>query len=136
MSLQGAVEWVQDQALTISGVGSAPDNPSELAGMSTLFVVTFPVEGEIGSSAANWGRDYDNIQVMILTSRGDLNEAMQRLEGFPHNLARKIQADLTMGTNVSQFENMSYRFTATQWNGVECVGYILTINRVKQLTTF
>jgi hypothetical protein len=136
MSLQGAIEWIQDQALTLTGVGSAPDNPAESASSSTLFVVTFPASGEIGIDSANMGRDYDDIQVMILTGRNDLNEAMQRLEGFPHNLARLIQANQTMNNNVSTFQNMTYRFTETQWSGVTVVGFILTINRVKTLTTF
>ena len=135
MSLQGAIEWIQDQALTISGVGAAPDNLSELAGSSLLFCVVYPASGEITRASANWGRDFDNIQVMILTARQDLSEAMQRLEGFPHNLAHKINADETMGTNVSTFENITYQFTATQWNGVDFSGYVMTINRVKQLTT-
>ena len=135
-SLQGAIEWVQDQAITLTGVGAAPDNPEELAGMPILFVVAYPASGEIGTAAANWGRDFDNIRVLILTYRNDLGEAMRRLEGFPHSLARKVQADLTFGANVSTFENMTYQFVTMDWNGVPVVGYQLDINRVKTLTTF
>lgn len=136
MSLQDAIEWVQEQALDITGVGAAPDNPSELAGSSTLFIVTYPASGEISCASSGWGRDFDNIQVLILTGRGDLSEAMQRLEGWPHALARKIQADPTFNTTVATFENITYQFTETKWGGVDVVGYVMTINRVKTLTTF
>lgn len=136
MSLQGAIEWIQDQALTLSGMGAAPDNLSELAGSSLMFCLVYPASGEITTAAANWGRDFDNIVCLILTGRTDLNEAMQRLEGYPHNLATLIKKDVTLGANVSTFENMTYQFTNTDVNGVACVGYSLTVNRVKTLTTF
>ena len=135
MSLQGAIEWIQDQALTISGVGSAPDNLSELAGSSLLFVVVYPASGEITRAGAGWGRDFDNIQIMILTPRQDLSESMMRLEGYPHNLAHKINGDETMGANVSTFENITYQFISDQWNGIDVIGYSMTVNRVKTLTT-
>ena len=135
MSLQGAIEWIQDQALTISGVGAAPDNPTELASEVLLWVVTYPSSGEIQTAASGWGRDFDNIKVQILTPRGDLSESMQRLEGYPHNLARLIQADPTMNSNVSTYENMTYQFVTVDWGGLLCIGYEMTINRVKTLTT-
>jgi hypothetical protein len=135
MSLQGAIEWVQDQALTVSGVGAAPDNPDLLAGSSTLFVIAYPASGEIIIRAAGFGHDLDTIRVLILTYRADLNQAMQRLEGFPHSIARKVQADLTLGGNVATFENMNYQFIVTEWNSIQVVGYQLDINRVKALTT-
>lgn len=135
MSLQAAIEWIQDQALTISGVGAAPDNPTDTAFSSKLFVIAYPSGGEISTASAGWGRDFDNITVQILTQRGELKEAMQRLEGFPHNLARKIQADVSLGGNVSTFENMTYQFVTLTFGGVEHVGYVLTLNRVKTLTT-
>jgi hypothetical protein len=64
-----------------------------------------------------------------------LNEAMMRLEGYPHNLARLIQADVTMSANVNTFENITYQFISIDWGGIACVGYEMTINAVKTLTT-
>lgn len=136
MSLQGAIEWIQDQALTITGIEAAPDNPTELASWVNVFTVAYPESGEIGTNSANWGRDLDNIRVMILTIRPNLEEAFQRLEGHPHALARKIQADLTLGGNVTTYRDMSYRFVATDWSGVPVIGYYLDVNDVKALTTF
>ena len=135
MSLQGAIEWIQDQALTISGVGAAPDNATELASEVLMWVVSFPASGEITTAAYGWGRDFDNIKVQILTQRSDLSEAMKRLEGFPHNLARLIQADTTFGGNAETYESIAYQFVTMDWGGVICIGYEMTINRVKTLTT-
>ena len=136
MSLQGAIEWIQDQALSISGVGYAPDNLSDLS-PTTLWVMVYPGSGEVRSASAGWGYDLDNIEARIYTIRGDLNEAMQRLEGYPHNLARKIQADLTLGSNVATYDGrIQYQFFADVWNDVPVIGYRLTINGVKSLTTF
>ena len=136
MSLQGAIEWIQDQALTISGVGAAPDNPTELASEVLLWVTTYPSGGEILAAASGWGYDLDTIKIQILTPRGNLSESMQRLEGFPHNLARLIQADTTMGANVTTYEGtITYQFVTVDWGGIICIGYEMTINRVKTLTT-
>jgi len=134
MSLQGAVEWIQDQVLSISGIGYAPDNMTDL-NPTNIWVMVYPVSGEIGTDSANWGRDYDDIAILVYTPRADLGESMYRLEGFPHNIARKIQADLTMGGNVATYENMTYIFFTEQFGGVDCIGYRLLVNRVKTLTT-
>mgnify|MGYP001071418624 CR=1 FL=1 len=135
MSLQGAIEWIQDQALTISGVGAAPDNPTELASEVLLWVTAYPSGGEILAAASGWGYDLDTIKIQILTPRGDLKESMQRLEGFPHNLARLIQADTTLGGNVTTYDSITYEFVPIPWSGLDFIGYRMTINRVKTLTT-
>lgn len=136
MSLQGAIEWIQDQALSLTGVGYAPDNLTD-ASSTNIWVMVYPGSGDIVSNSANWGYDLDNIEIRIYTPRGDLGESMYRLEGYPHNLARKIQADRTLGGNVSTYDDrMAYRFFADTWAGVDVIGYQLTINGVKTLTSF
>jgi len=134
MSLQGAIEWVMDQALTLTNIQAAPDNLDDLSGVS-MWALAYPSGGTIQGSAYNWGYDLDNITVQILTFRNPLNEAMMRLEGYPHNLARLIQADVTMSANVNTFENITYQFISIDWGGIACVGYEMTINAVKTLTT-
>lgn len=136
MTLQAAIEWIQDQSLTLTGVGYAPDNLSDL-NPTNIWIMAYPGSGEIVSNSADWGYDLDTIEIRIYTIRGELNEAMQRLEGFPHNLARKIQADLTMGGAVLTYDGrIIYRFFADTWGDVPVVGYQLTVNGVKTLTTF
>jgi hypothetical protein len=134
MSLQGAIEWIQTKALTLTNIQAAPDNPEDVSGLTT-WVVTYPSSGTVHGSAYNWGYDLDNITVQILTVRNPLSEAMKRLEGYPHNLARLIQADVTMNGNVTTFENITYQFITLDWSGIQCVGYALTVNNVKTLTT-
>jgi hypothetical protein len=137
MSLQGAITWITAQALTVTGVGAAPDYPTEGAGGVNLWVIAYPAAGEIGTISAGMGKDLDTIQIQILTYRGNsLKEAMYRLTGFPHAIARKIQADPTMNGNVSTYRDMTYNFVASEWGGVPVVGYALNINQVKTNTTY
>jgi hypothetical protein len=135
MTLQGAIEWIQDQALTLSGVGYAPDNPTD-QNPTNIWVMAYPESGEIISAAAGWGYDLNNIAVRIYTGRGDLGESMYRLEGYPHNLARLIQADPTLGGNAATYGDMSYRWFADTWGSVPVIGYQLNVNNVKILTTY
>jgi hypothetical protein len=134
VSLQAAISWVQYQVLTVPGIGAAPDYPTDTAG-ATLWVYAYPAAGEMTSAAANWGKDFDTIQLQILTTRSDLNEAFRRLSGIPQAIARKIQADPSLGGNVSTYESITYTFNVPQWAGENVIGYTLNINRVKTLTT-
>lgn len=136
MSLQGAIEWIQDQVATVNSTANAPDNPTDLANSTNMWVIVYPQSGELISNSANFGHDLDTVRIDILTPRGELNEAMQRLEGYPHNIARKIQADPTFGGNAQTYAGITYAFLATEWAGVPVVGYALTVTGIKNLSTF
>lgn len=137
MTLQGAIEWIQDQVATVNSTANNPDNPADTANSTNMWIIAYPAGGEITSTSDSFGIDLDTIRIQVLTPRGDsLSEAMQHLEGYPHNIARKIQADPTMNGQVETFGGITYTFIAAEWSGVPTVGYSMDITGVKTLTSY
>lgn len=136
MTLQASIEWIMGQARTVNTTAQITDNPSDLANSTSMWIVAYPAAGEFVSRSAGFGYDLDTVRIDIFTARGsDLNETMQRLEGYPHNIAHKIQADPTMGGNCETYGAITYQYAASEWSGVQIVGYVLTVTGIKTLAT-
>jgi len=134
MAIQDAIAWIQGQAATVTGIQQAPTIPNDNAA-NTTWCIAYPESGEFSTVAADDGRDFHNVRIEILTYRNDLFQAMRRLSGLPEALAHKIMGDPTMGGTVSTYDTITYQFAASEWAGVPVVGYILTVTRIKLITS-
>lgn len=129
-AIDSAIAWLQTGVSALSGIDHAPPTVSDTAS-NRVWVYTYLSGGEYTTVAAGDGRDFHTLRVEIMTYRGNLVDAVKRLQGLPQAVARLVQADPTMGGNVSTYGTMVYNFTAVEWAGQAAVGYIITIDRIK-----
>lgn len=133
MGLQAAIEWVQDQALSLPGIrqGAAPDYMEEKAAKFP-FWATWAGEGAWNSESEGMTKGLLSIRVELHVERKHLpsavKEAMKYVEAFP----KLILADATLGGTVSTSGEIQFSgLVPLGYAGVETIGFRWTIRDVK-----
>lgn len=129
-SLFGAIQWIQDQMLTVSGIKSAPDYPS---GGHLPIVIAHLGEGTItGGNPLGASKELVNIvaELHVSIGGGDAG-AFKTLETLHPLIKGKLLADYTLGGNVSTYESITYVTGRGNLEGVDVISRIYTLNNVK-----
>ena len=130
-SLFGAIQWIQDEMLEISGIKSAPDYPQ--SGLLPI-VITHLGEGVMTfGNPLGQSKELASIvcELHISASGAGDSGAFKTLETLHPLIKAKFAADYTLGTNVSTYESISYVTGRGNLDGVDVISRIYTLNNVK-----
>ena len=130
-SLFGAIQWIQDEMLEISGIKAAPDYPQ--SGLLPI-VITHLGEGQIiPGNPLGACKEMVSIIAELHISQSGAGDAgaFKTLETLHPLIKAKLIADYTLGSNVSTYESISYVTGRGNLDGVDVISRIYTLNNVK-----
>jgi hypothetical protein len=131
-SLFGAIQWIQDEMLEISGIKAAPDYPSPSAILPV--VITHLGEGVMTfGNPLGQSKELVSIVCELHISQSGAGDAgaFKTLETLHPLIKAKFAADHTLGSNVSTYESISYVTGRGNLDGVDVISRIYTLNNVK-----
>ncbi|MBT7070744.1 MAG: hypothetical protein HN975_07640 [Anaerolineae bacterium] len=131
MTLQAAVEQVQDLMGAVSGVKSAPDYPPENIN-EYPFVVAYMGGGEIVFDTPSAYKGLHTIIIELHIARKDLPNDIEIAAPYVDSIPAALMADATLAGTVNLFDNITYEFTEMLWDAVETIGFRFSINGVSQ----
>lgn len=129
-NLQSAVAGLQDLMLTVSGVRAAPDYAPDMLGIYP-FVVAYAKEGKWEPGVAGERIGEHSIEVEVHVSRGDLPVGVKAAVGYLEDMAQAILQKRRLGGAAENVRQLRYAFGGMEWNGVETVGFRLTLEGVR-----
>jgi hypothetical protein len=127
MTIEAAIQDLQDKLLSLSGMKSAPDSPPEGAG-AFPFAVTYERTGTLTLNSYGWSTDIVTLWCEIHVSRAILPRAVEQAMSFRDPLLKLIIADPTLGDTVSTVLELRRVFGRLEWGGIETVGYRFEID--------
>ena len=130
-SLFGAIQWIQDEMLEISGIKSAPDYPQ--SGLLPI-VITHLGEGVMTfGNPLGQSKELVSIVCELHISQSGAGDAgaFKTLETLHPLIKAKFAADHTLGSNVSTYGNITYVTGRGNLDGVDVISRIYTLNEVK-----
>lgn len=130
-TLQAAINRIQDLALTMTGIRSAPDYvPSGKPPLPA--VITYPASGTF-TRQADWKQGLADIRSDIIVERTDTARAMTTLTPFVETFANTLWNDITLGSVVAAVTAVRWETFEADYGGVPIIGLRFTIT-VKQNT--
>lgn len=133
-TIADAIDWIVTQAAAVTGIAAA-GTPDDFMGVNDIKVTVFESEADYATDADHIARDLSTITVLMTLPRGDLASAITVLKGKPLALANKIRTDPSMGGNVQTYGGLTSRFFGMPWQGLDEIGYQITISGVKIRST-
>lgn len=99
-TVQGAIEAIQDIALTVTGIRSAPDYaPDKLPALPA--VVTYPARGNVTSMGGNSSQDFHTIYCEVHVQRKDLARDIKTLVPFIDSFRNELAGAPTLNDAVT-----------------------------------
>ena len=125
MDVTSAVEYIQDLALTITGIRTAPDEPpGSIAQWPAL--ITYERNGSVRLDAMHsgtWGAQHGTIVSELHVPRKDLPRDVRTVMSYRESFLRKLQNDPGLGTTAMIVREVRWLIGPMNWGEMETVGY-------------
>lgn len=133
MTMLGAIQWVQDEMLEITGIKSAPDYPQ--SGIMPI-VITHLDSGTItpGDPLGQTKEISVIIVELHISESGGLLEAFTTLETLHPLIKDKLKVDWTLGGNIDTYLNITYSTVRDTFDGVPTLTRQYLINDCKLIS--
>lgn len=131
MSIQDAIDWVQEEIAAITGMGAAPPLPDALAASYSVSSIAYAYRGTLSMDDSTTKRALHTIRIEVTTPMDVLVDAFRRLDtvGLPEAVTDALLADATLGGTVDTYGDITYQFFDSQKQNR--IGYVIYINDVK-----
>lgn len=128
----GAVQAIQDVAITVTGIKQAPDYPPEQIN-EFPFALCYPGSGSFGDGPAGSRLGLHTIILEIHTARGQLPYAVAAVIGYGDAVTAALLSDRTLARAVDCINGpITYTFGPLGWGGQDTIGWRFSIP-VKQI---
>ncbi len=135
-TLQSAIDEIQAQIRTLSGIRAAPDEPPDQIS-AYPFVVAYASSGEWRFQTPETKVGLHDIVVELHVARKDLPRDVQNAMSYSDSIPNAIMLALKDGTfsAIETFERITYEFVSLGWGGVDTIGFRFTVVGVKLSST-
>ena len=133
MAVLDAIKAIQDAMLTVSGIRTAPDYPSD---GDLPAVITHLATGTItpGYASAGVNLELHNIVVELhVSDSGNLAASFEQLETLHALVVAELLSDVTFGGTLANYQTLTYSTTRTSWAGKPTLARVYTLNNSKIL---
>ena len=129
-TLKGAIEEIQDEVGSVSGIRKAPDQPPEKL-THFPYAIAYPDTGFVQQQSEGFRTHLHDIVVEIHVARKDLPRDIKAVIGYVETIPAEIWGNLGNYTNIQTIGNISYEFTTFEYAGIETIGWRFTLEGVK-----
>ena len=118
MSLQAAIEAIQDKILAISGIKAASDYPPENVNQFP-FAVTYAASGTFNIATYGRRKGLHTIHCEVHFARANLPTAIELAMPYLESIPNALLADPKLNSTVDTINALRYSFGVLDWGGMK-----------------